>query len=601
MKTDYRAVRLTGGFWKSKEDLNRDVTIPAVYNRFDETGRMDAFRCDWKDGMPNRPHIFWDSDVAKWMEGAAYILAREAIPALEKQVEDLIDLIEKNQGEDGYFNIYYTVVEPEKRYTDRNCHELYCAGHLMEAAVAYYEATGKDRFLRCMEKYAAYIKSVFLDGTAAVKPNFRTPGHEEIELALYRMYRCTGNQDWLELCAYFLNTRGTAADKENDAGYCQGTQIQAHLPIREQVSAVGHSVRAGYLYTAMADLAGETGDTILLDACRKLYEDLTNGKMYITGGLGSTCHGEAFTIPYDLPNDQAYTETCASIAMIYFAHRMLQLEKDARYADTIELELYNGMLSGLSLSGDAFFYENPLEIHLDNYKKQGGRYPITRRQKVFGCSCCPPNLNRVLSSLGQYFYSWDGTEVWVNQFGDSTLDTGDIRLTQTTGYPVCGKISLHTEGTTAVHVRIPGWCRKFTANLPYVMEKGYAVFTGAGDIVVDLTMEPTLLQSCTGVYKNLDKAALTYGPLVYCVEAVDNGGDVHSLYFDTRTPGWHMEVCETCGCPTFTAHGFRRIDPTGSLYYPLSESFAETKLKLIPYHIFANREETNMLVFLGYR
>ncbi len=601
MTTDYRAVRLTGGFWKAKEDLNRDVTIPAVYNRFDETGRMDAFRFDWKEGMPNQPHIFWDSDVAKWMEGAAYVLARESLPALEKQVEDLIDLIEKNQGEDGYFNIYYTVVAPAKRFTDRNCHELYCAGHLMEAAVAYYEATGRDRFLRCMEKYAAYIKSVFLDGTADVKPAFRTPGHEEIELALYRMYRCTGNRDWLELCAYFLETRGTDADKETASGYCSGTQVQAHLPIREQISAVGHSVRAGYLYTAMADLAGETGDAVLLDTCRKLYEDLTNGKMYITGGLGSTCHGEAFTIPYDLPNDQAYTETCASIAMIYFAHRMLNIEKDARYADTIELELYNGMLSGLSLSGDAFFYENPLEVHLDNYKKQGGRYPIFRRQKVFGCSCCPPNLNRVLSSLGQYFYSWDGTEVWVNQFGDSTLDTGDVKLTQTTAYPVCGKITLNAEGTTAVHVRIPAWCRKFTANREYTMDKGYAVFAGEGEIVVNLTMEPTLMQSCTGVYKNLDKAALKYGPLVYCVEGLDNGGDVHSLYFDTRTPAWKMEVCETCGCPKFTAHGFRRIDPTGNLYYPLADSFQETQLTLIPYHVFANREETNMLVFLGYR
>ncbi|MBQ4605094.1 MAG: glycoside hydrolase family 127 protein [Clostridia bacterium] len=601
MKTDYRAVTLTGGFWKQKEDLNRDVTIPAVYNRFDETGRIEAFKCNWKEGMPNQPHIFWDSDVVKWMEGAAYVLSREDIPELQAQVEALIDEIEKNQGEDGYFNIHFTVVKPEARFTQRDWHELYCAGHMMEAAVAYYEATGRDRFLKIAEKYAAYIKAVFMDGTAEPKPAFRSPGHEEIELALYRMYRCTGNRDWLDLCAYFLNIRGTADDEPGDTTYCRGTQVQAHLPIREQFSAVGHSVRAGYLYTAMADLAGETGDEALLFACRQLYNDLVNGKMYITGGLGSTCHGEAFTIPYDLPNDQAYTETCASIAMIYFAHRMNRIERDAKYADTIEKELYNGMLSGLSLSGDAFFYENPLEIHLDNYKKQGGRYPITRRQKVFGCSCCPPNLNRVLSSLGQYFYGWEDGRVWVNQFGDSVFTEGGMKITQTTGYPVDGKIVLQAEGTETVYVRIPAWCRKFTANRAYVMDKGYAMFAGDGEIIVDLVMEPVLMQSATGVYKNLDKAALQYGPLVYCAEGIDNGNDIHNLYFDTRSPDWKMEVCGKCGCPKFVGHGFRRIDPSADLYYPLAESFVETELTMIPYHVFANREETNMLVFLSYR
>ncbi len=598
MTSNHLAVRLTGGFWKQKEELNRNVTIPAVYDRFYETGRIDAFRCDWKPGMPNQPHIFWDSDVAKWMEGVAYILSREDNPELEQKVESLIDLIVRNQREDGYFNLYYMVVAPDKRYTDRDCHELYCAGHLIEAAVAYYEATGRDRFLRCMEKYAAYIKAVFMDRTAEPTPAFDTPGHEEIELALYKLYRCTGNRDWLDLCAYFLNTRGTKEDSKNAAYYLHH-QIQSHLPVREQVSAKGHSVRAGYLYTAMADLAGETGDAVLMDTCRKLYKDITEGKMYITGGVGSTHDGEAYTIPYDLPNDQAYTETCASIAMIYFSQRMLNLEKDARYADTVEKELYNGMLSGLSLSGDAFFYENPLEIHLDNYKKQGGRYPIFRRQVIFECSCCPPNLNRMLASLGQYFYSWEEREVWVNQFGDSTLDTGNVTLTQTTEYPVCGKITLRTEGTTAVHVRIPGWCRSFRTDRPYVMDKGYAVFTGDGEIVVELTMEPVLMQSNTGVYKNLDRVALQYGPLVYCAEGIDNGGDVHSLYFDTRNPGWKMEVRD--GYPVFTVHGFRRIDPAGELYYPLAESFRETEIKLIPYHTFANREETNMLVFLGYR
>lgn len=619
MKTDYRTVRLTGGFWKQKEDLNRDVTIPAVYNRFAETGRIEAFKCSWKEGMPNMPHIFWDSDVVKWMEGAAYVLSRENIPELEEKVEALIDEIEKNQGEDGYFNIHFTVVKPEARFTNRDWHELYCAGHLMEAAVAYFEATGRDRFLKIAEKYAAYIKAVFMDKTAGPTPAFSTPGHEEIELALYRLYRCTGNRDWLDLSLHFINTRGTDEGEGSGTQYAYGKQVQSHLPVREQFSAVGHSVRAGYLYTAMADLAGETGDEGLMTACRRLYEDLVYGKMYITGGLGSTCHGEAFTIPFDMPNDQAYTETCASIAMIYFAHRMNKIEHDAKYADTIERELYNGMLSGLSLSGDAFFYENPLEIHLDNYKKQGGRYPITRRQKVFGCSCCPPNLNRVLSSLGQYFYAWEGTSVWVNQFGDSTFAADGMKVTQETVYPVNGEITITAEGTDAVYIRIPDWCPAFTADRDYVMEKGYAKFAGDGVIHIIFTMRPTLMQSAVGVYKNLDKAVLQYGPLVYCAEGIDHDGDVHSLYFNTDAAkaDWQMEVCECCGLPIFTGSGARRINhpnlaahpafanyprpiPQNALYYPLDMTYEPVRLRMIPYHMFANREETNMIVYLGY-
>jgi len=338
--------------------------------------------------------------------------------------------------------------------------------------------------------------------------------------------------------------------------------------------------------------------------------------MYITGGLGSTSHGEAFTIPLDLPNDQAYTETCASIAMIFFAHRMNRLERDAKYADTVEKELYNGMLSGLSLSGDAFFYENPLEIHLDNYKKDGVHYPITRRQKVFGCSCCPPNLNRVLSSLGQYFYGWEDGTVWINQFGDSTFAADGMKVVQSTAYPVNGEITVAAEGTETVYVRIPEWCPAFTADREYTVEKGYAKFAGDGVIHICFTMKPTLMQSAVGVYKNLDKAVLQYGPLVYCAEGVDHGGDVHSLYFntDTEKADWQTEIWEDCGLPVFAGNGARRIDKIdnpslaayprpiscNALYYPLDPVYKPVRLRMIPYHAFANREETNMLVYLGY-
>lgn len=290
MFTDYRSVTLTGGFWHEKELLNQTVTIDAVYDRFAETGRIDAFNCDWHEGEPNKPHVFWDSDVAKWMESAAYILAKESRPDLEEKIERLIDRIEANQHPDGYFNIYYTVVEPGKRFTNRNNHELYCAGHLMEAACAYSEATGRDRFLRLMERYADCIARIFVEEKSAA---FETPGHEEIELALIRMYRTTGKRKYLDLAAHFLNRRGQSDNRETQVRD-EARYTQSHMPIREQHTAYGHAVRAVYLYSAMADLAKETNDDALLDVCRDLFRDLTTHKMYVTGGLGINAYRRGF-------------------------------------------------------------------------------------------------------------------------------------------------------------------------------------------------------------------------------------------------------------------------------------------------------------------
>ncbi|MGN1347258.1 MAG: glycoside hydrolase family 127 protein [Eubacteriales bacterium] len=616
MLTDYRNVTLRGGFWKSKEDLNRDVTIHAVYDRFNESGRIDAFKCSWKEGDPKQPHIFWDSDVAKWMEGAAYILKRERIADLEEKVEALIDEIERNQGEDGYFNIYYTVVKPNDRFTNRDCHELYCAGHLMEAACAYYEATGRDRFLKLMEKYADYIAKVFMIEDSA---KFVTPGHEEIELALYRMYRTTGEERFLKLCAFFLNNRGARNDKDT-AIFANPKYAQNHLPIREQHEAFGHSVRATYLYSGMADLARETGDEALAKACYDLFDDITEKKMYVTGGIGSTHIGEAFTIPYDLPNDHAYTETCASIGMIFFANRMFQLDAartghpSSKYADIVELELYNGALSGLSLDGESFFYENPLEIRLADRKKitatnDQEHFPITQRVRMFGCSCCPPNLNRLLSSLGTYFYGYDEASgaVYINQFGDSEFACGGAHVSQKTGYPNDGHIAIVSD--VPVYVRIPGWCRRFLATKKYEMVNGYAKFD-AGEIDLEFDMTQVMLTSSVKVVKNLGRAAVRRGPVIYCAEAVDNDGDVHSLYLDRRTLNDGVAVLnDKYGVPTITFSGFRRIDPLDRditpLYAPLDnvigEEFRPAKISMIPYFAFANRGETDMLVFMNYR
>jgi len=367
------------------------------------------------------------------------------------------------------------------------------------------------------------------------------------------------------------------------------------------MAAAGHSVRAGYLYAVMATLARETGETELADTCRALFDDITKYKMYVTGGVGSRSSGEAYSIPYDVPNDKAYTETCASVAMVYFSHQMFLLDRESRFADVIERELYNGMLSGLSLSGDKFFYENPLEIHPDNYRKTWDRYPISERVKVFRCSCCPPNLNRVLASVGQYFNTSEEESVWVNQFGDSEYACDGMTVVQKTEYPYDGRITLQAKGTKEVYVRIPGWCHSFSANRTYTMINGYACFVGEGEITVDLVMEPVFLQSNVLVYKNIDTAAVQYGPVVYCAEGFDNAGDVHSLYLDVSDPDWEILPTEEYGCHRLSVNGWRRENTENAMFYPLHEQFSRTRIHMIPYHAFANRGTTPMLVYLRYR
>lgn len=597
-------VKITDGFWKKKQELNRNTTIHSVWNRFSDTGRIKAFDFDWKEGMENKPHIFWDSDVAKWMEGAAYLIAEKYDADLEAKVEGLIDCIEKNQGEDGYFNIYYTVCEPKKRFTGRSQHELYCAGHLMEAAVAYYKATGKDRFLKCMEKYADYIYKVFVEEKSA---KFVTPGHEEIELALIRMYNATKNKKYLDLAEFFIEQRGNNSvdlPVTNDDLQKNDKYAQSHLPARKQRTAEGHAVRACYWYKAMADLAFEKNDAGLADACREIFEDIINKKMYITGGIGSSHFGEAFTIPFDLPDETAYNETCASIAMILFAKSMMKLENKAVYADVIEKEMYNGMLAGVSLDGKAFFYENPLEINLKNHIRHtsvlaGDRLPITQRKEVFDCSCCPPNINRTFASINEYIYGIDGETLYVNQFMSSEANFEDVAVKQSANYPSDGKIELSFKNVKTVKIRIPCWCDEYTVSCEYTAEDNYITIKNPKDVKVEFVMKPVLMQSTSAVGSNVGKTALMYGPVVYCGEAVDNIENLYSLYINKNL---NAEVLynEKFGMNEITVDGFL-LKPTESLYSKYGENFEETKIKLIPYSCYANRGESNMIVWFKIR
>ena len=590
----YQNVTLKSGFLYDKQKLNENVTMNAVYNRFYDTGRVSAFRCDWQEGQPGKPHIFWDSDVAKWMEGAAYILQKKKDSDLEEKVEWIIDQIEKNQGEDGYFNSYFLTCAPEKRYTNRDWHELYCAGHLMEAAVAYFEATGRDRFLKLMEKYAECIEKAFVTEKKAL---FSAPGHQEIELALIRMYRATGKLRYLKLAKFFLDQRGY----EENIPIPKSTQ--SHLPVREQEEAVGHAVRACYMYSARADLAYETNDSELYAACKKIFLDIITKKMYITGGIGSTRHLEIFTVGYDLPNDKAYAETCAAIALMFFAQRMLRFENDAVYADLIERILYNGMIAGLSLDGKSFFYENPLEIDLRNYKRflareHSERFAITQRVEVFSCSCCPPNLNRVLASLGGYLYGFEDNTVYVNQFADSKASKGSMRIMQETDFPKSGRISFETENVKRLCIRIPAWCEEYSLSVPHTVKNGYAVIENpTGKITLDLAITPTLVASNPEVYANNGKAAVCCGPFVCAGEALDNTENLHSLFIDKnfRAKAQYSEAL--CGY-TVSVKAYRR-KTTEALYTKYTEDFEDYTLKLIPYAAFANRGESNMCVWFG--
>ncbi len=593
----FEHVDIPAGYIHDKQELNRTVTIPAVYDRFTETGRIAAFNFDWKEGQPNKPDIFWDSDVAKWMEGAAYVLKKTRNAELESKVESLIDRIEKFQLKDGYFNIYFSMFEPENRFTMRDCHELYCAGHLFEAAVAYAEATGKERFLNCMKKYADYIYKVFVEEKST---KFRTPGHEEIELALFRMYRYTKEEKYFRLAQFFLEERG----KNEPEPFLTRQYCQSHLPIREQKEAVGHAVRAVYLYSGMADLAAETGDEALKNTCIALYENIVNKKMYITGGIGSTYIGEAFSNPYHLPNEQAYAETCAAIGLIFFCSRMLKLDERSTYADTIERAFYNGVLSGISLDGNRFFYENPLEIiHLNHTTNRFGslRSPITQRVECFTCSCCPPNLNRLFPALGNYIFAENGNTLFINQFTECVLHAPHTTCSVHTAYPNDGKIIIDDCNAEKIAVRIPGWCAAFTANKPYSMHNGYAVFENdkkATEITFDMT--PFTIRANPEVQEDAYKLCVQAGPIVYCAESVDNGENLKAISLPVKIKA-NATYDPSIGLNCLDIEAYRRTDNSDSLYQRAESAAGMKKISLhmIPYSAFANRKESDMLVWFN--
>lgn len=613
----FHEVEITDGFWKKRQDLNANTTIYAVKKRFEETGRFAVYQGHWREGMPFRPYLFLTGDIEKWIESASYLLKKGKCPELEEVCDAVIELVERNQYPDGYYNMYVSQIEPANRWNIRDLHELYAIGHMIEAAVAYYEATGKDKYLRCACRAADHAYQVFVVEQSAA---FITPGHPEVELALVKLYRCTGEKRYLELCRFFVEERGKHPEVTDNYQYDEfhytECETQSHLPIRKQETAEGHAVRVGYLYSGVADLAYEYEDEELRDVCRRIFDNISTRRMYLTGGIGSARQGECFTIDYDLPNLRAYNETCAAISLMLFARRMQLLEVHAKYADVIERILYNGFLSSTSLSGNAFFYENPLEFDPQLRTRTPGvskqePLAITQRVSEFSTSCCPPNITRTIASLGDYLYTYDEDTVYIHQFMDSvteiTSGSETIKITQRTNYPVSGEVRISVQGlgTRRLAVRIPGWCSQWSitaAQKPvrYEQENGYVYpEAGVSDVALSFDMTPCAVEASPHVHADAGRIAIMRGPVVYCVESVDNGADLHDLHIDDTLP-ISTESCDFCGIPTLLASGWRR-DPAsfGDLLYRRAGSARmEQAVKLIPYFACANRGESEMLVWL---
>lgn len=594
---DFSDIEITGGYWKTKQEINSSVTLRSVYERFRQTRRFDALKCDINNGVSD---IFWDSDVAKWIEGAAYILHYRRDEATAEIIENAIDCIIENSDENGYFNSHFLVTEQDKRFGSRWCHELYCAGHLFEAAVAYYEVTGRNRFLKAMCKYADYIERVFKTEKSAA---FTTPGHPELELALMRLCRATGEKRYAELAKYFIDAHGAAADDNVYYDWCTAYYNQDEMPVRDRKTAEGHCVRALYLMCGAADVAAEYGDEELRKACERFFDNIVNKRMYITGGVGSTNLGEAFTVDYHLPNRTAYNETCAAISLAMFASRMLQFGADSKYADIVEKTIYNGVMSGVSLDGKSFFYENPLEIdpdfnNINTATKLKERFPVTQRLEIFDCSCCPPNILRFVASVAGFLYGFDNETLYVHQYMDSAADTNGIKITQKTQYPQNGKVTVQCDiDREFIAFRIPGWCKSYTVNRDYVMKNGYAyvAVNGSDQIEIEFDMPVRLIAANRRIHSDAGRIAVMRGPVVYCAEGVDNGADIKSVLLDINA-GFTVQDSDFL-LPVLTTAAYRPKE-TESLYYEAGDDYEKIPFTLIPYCAFANRGETEMQVWL---
>lgn len=601
-------VTLADGFWKDRLETNRKVSIPAAFHQCDITGRLANFQR--AAGLAKGDHegyFFNDSDVYKIIEGAAESLARHPDPKLDAYLDDLIADIAAAQRDDGYLNTYYTLAEPGAEWTNvRDRHELYCAGHLFEAAVAHHHATGKRTLLDVAIKLADHIDRHF-GPDADQSPS----GHEEIEIGLVRLYRDTGEQRYLDLARFFLNARGQAEGHELFGEYAQD-----HIPVAEQTEAVGHAVRAAYLYAGMADIVAETGNDAYWHALEAIWEDVVSRKLYVTGAIGATRAGEAFGDPYDLPNESAYAETCAAIALANWAQRMLVIEPDAKYADIVERAMYNAFLVGVSLEGDTFFYPNPLATDGVTPFNQGS----PTRSEWFACACCPSNDVRFIPRIPSFFYANDADgNLYVNQFGagEATLTLKGVptKIIQHTDYPWTGKVRLEvipeSPVDATIYVRVPGWARNtpvpsdlytYADDKPAInakLEHGYMKlerhWLPGFSITLDFPMQPRRVEANDNVAANRRRVAIERGPLVYCLEGADNDDRALDLALpDDASLTTESRPDLLGGVVTISAQGIRRRADLATK----TVKDEHATLTLIPYYAWNNRGPGEMTVWI---
>ena len=624
-------INITDAFWKRYTDLVEDVIIPYQWDIMnDNIPGVESSHCleNFKiaAGLKKGPFygaVFQDTDVAKWLEAVGYSLAEKKNEKLEKLADDAIDVIVQAQQKDGYLDTYFIIKEPEQRW--RNLcegHELYSAGHMIEAAIAYYEGTGKRKLLDSMIRLADLICRTFGPEEGQ---NHGYPGHQEIELALVRLYRVTQDKKYLKQAKYFLDIRGVGENyflverkqknfkrifpelEDYDPAYSQ-----SHEPVRKQKTAEGHAVRAVYMYSAMADVAEEYQDKELMEACENLWENITQKRMYITGGIGSSGFLERFTTDYDLQNDSNYSETCASIGMALFSLRMANITRDSRYAEVMEQELYNNILAGIAQDGKSFFYVNPLEIKPRQCMPHTSRAHVkARRQKWFGVACCPPNIARTLASLGQYIYGVDGADIYTHLYiGNQTdipVNNDVVQIRIDSMFPWNGNIKVKVQGVKEkikLHFRIPSYSENFQLycngeEQELKVNNGYAYVEICENSRIDIQfdMPVAFLHANYKVSADVGKVAIKRGPIVYCLEEIDNGPDLQCIYLSSKEA--HVRKSRSFPeCFEIELQGRRLISKSEGLYSSDGLSYSDVNIQAIPYAYWNNRREGEMLVWI---
>lgn len=581
---DFSHVKINDNFWSPRLSKHVSATLPVCIDQIEnQTGRIRNFENAAKGEGEHSGIFFDDSDVYKALEGMAYSLINNPDPELEKKADEWIDKFAAAQQPDGYINTFYTLTGLDKRWTNMDKHEMYCAGHMIEAGVAYYQATGKRKLLDVCIRMTDHMMSQFGPGK-----RHWVPGHEEIELALVKLYQTTQEQKYLDFAYWLLEERGHGHGTMGDEGKWNPVYYQDIVPVRQLTDISGHAVRCMYLYCGMADVAALKNDTGYIAAMDRLWDDVVHRNMYITGGIGSSHDNEGFTEDYDLPNLDAYCETCASVGMVLWNQRMNQLTGDSKYIDVLERSLYNGALAGISLGGDRFFYVNPLESKGDHH-----------RQEWYGCACCPSQLSRFLPSIGNYIYASSDDALWVNLYigntGQIRIGETDILLTQETDYPWDGSVKLTISTSQPlekeIRLRIPNWCKTYDLSINgkrinVSEEKGYAVikdWKSQDVIALDMDMPVEIVAADPHVKENFDKRAIQRGPLVYCMEEIDNPEYFDQIQLSPSTTFQTAFVSDIL-------NGIKTIKTNGRAQ---SATF-------IPYYAWDNRKAGKMRVWIPY-